>query len=109
MGKISAWISNVDGTSYPRLENEIEVDVAIIGGGIAGASAAYYLSPHRDVLLLERESALGYHSSGRSAAELAPRFHSDVVRRLIEISYGFLTTPPAGFTDVKMVRSVCIR
>lgn len=43
-------------------------DVIVIGGGIAGVSAAARLSEHAHVILIESESALGYHASGRSAA-----------------------------------------
>ncbi|MEP2718324.1 FAD-binding oxidoreductase [Pseudophaeobacter sp.] len=43
-------------------------DFLIIGGGIAGASAAARLSELGHVILLEMEEALGYHASGRSAA-----------------------------------------
>ena len=43
-------------------------DFIIVGGGIAGASAAYELAAHARVLVLERESQPGYHTTGRSAA-----------------------------------------
>lgn len=43
-------------------------DILVIGGGIAGLSAAARLAPHAAVTLLETEPALGYHTSGRSAA-----------------------------------------
>ncbi|MEM9320860.1 MAG: FAD-binding oxidoreductase [Pseudomonadota bacterium] len=43
-------------------------DFLIIGGGIAGISAASRLAPLGTTTLLEAESALGYHASGRSAA-----------------------------------------
>ncbi|WP_299285975.1 FAD-dependent oxidoreductase [uncultured Tateyamaria sp.] len=43
-------------------------DVIVIGGGIAGVSAAARLSEHATVTLIEAESVLGYHASGRSAA-----------------------------------------
>ena len=43
-------------------------DFMIIGGGIAGISAAARLSHLGTVTLLEGESGLGYHASGRSAA-----------------------------------------
>lgn len=43
-------------------------DFCIIGGGIAGAAAAWQLTELGSVVLLEREDALGYHASGRSAA-----------------------------------------
>ena len=80
------------------------VDVAVIGGGIAGISLAYFLSPHRSVTVLERESALGYHSIGRTAAEFAFRFHSAIVGKLAKVSYPFLTNPPAGFTETDLLK-----
>ncbi|WP_415404025.1 NAD(P)/FAD-dependent oxidoreductase [Tateyamaria sp. SN3-11] len=43
-------------------------DIIVIGGGIAGVSAAARLSAHADVTLIEAEDSLGYHASGRSAA-----------------------------------------
>jgi D-arginine dehydrogenase len=43
-------------------------DIVVIGGGIAGLSAAARLSEHFRVTVLEREQATGYHASGRSAA-----------------------------------------
>ncbi|MFO8125154.1 NAD(P)/FAD-dependent oxidoreductase [Yoonia sp.] len=44
------------------------IDFLIIGGGIAGISAAARLSDLGSVMVLEAEDALSYHSSGRSAA-----------------------------------------
>ena len=44
------------------------IDFLIIGGGIAGVSAAARLSELGSVTLLEAEDALAYHASGRSAA-----------------------------------------
>ena len=44
------------------------IDFLIIGGGIAGVSAAARLSALGSVTLLEMEDALAYHASGRSAA-----------------------------------------
>lgn len=44
------------------------IDFAVIGGGIAGLSVAARLSEMGSVHVLERESATGYHASGRSAA-----------------------------------------
>jgi glycine/D-amino acid oxidase-like deaminating enzyme len=43
-------------------------DFLVIGGGIAGVSAAARLAALGRVILLEAEAALGYHASGRSAA-----------------------------------------
>ena len=57
-------------------------DIIIIGGGIAGVSAAATLSAHAQVTLLEGEAQLGYHASGRSAAVFLADYGNDVVRAL---------------------------
>lgn len=44
------------------------IDFLVIGGGVAGVSAAARLSELGSVTLLEGEDALAYHASGRSAA-----------------------------------------
>lgn len=44
------------------------IDFLVIGGGIAGTSVGARLSALGNVTVLERETALAYHASGRSAA-----------------------------------------
>jgi D-arginine dehydrogenase len=51
------------------------------------------------VILLERESRCGYHSTGRSAASFTENYGADVVRLLAIASRAFLEAPPAGFSD----------
>ena len=80
-----------------------EFEFAIVGGGIAGTSLAAALAPHRSVVLLERESAWGYHSTGRSAAEFTRRFHGDVVGRLTTASQDFMLNPPDGFSQTPLL------
>lgn len=60
----------------------MKTDILIIGGGIAGLSAASTLAPHATVTLLETEDTLGYHASGRSAAMFLKDYGNDVVRAL---------------------------
>jgi len=78
-----------------------EFEVVIIGGGIAGASLAYFLTERgvTDVALLERESQHGYHSTGRSAATLVEKDPIPVVQQLKALGGKFLRHPPAGFSD----------
>ncbi|MGR6836058.1 FAD-dependent oxidoreductase [Syntrophomonas erecta] len=37
------WIASTPQTNYPALEDDVRVDIAIIGGGIVGITAAYLL------------------------------------------------------------------
>ena len=48
-------------------------DFLIIGGGIAGISAAARLSELGSVTVIEAEGTLAHHASGRSAALYEPR------------------------------------
>ncbi|MDO9175642.1 MAG: FAD-dependent oxidoreductase, partial [Actinomycetota bacterium] len=47
------------------------VDVVVIGGGIAGASAAWALAERASVVLVEQAPTAGYHATGRSASVLS--------------------------------------
>lgn len=77
----------------------MDVDVAIIGGGIAGASAACFLSSSAKVALIEREEHFGYHSTGRSAGQFTVGLSAPTMRRMAQASRPFLEQPPAGFTE----------
>src|ERR1700677_1187205 len=45
-----------------------DFDIAVIGAGMAGATAAAFLSTGKRVALIEAEEVAGYHTTGRSAA-----------------------------------------
>jgi sarcosine oxidase, subunit beta len=55
-------------------------DIAIIGGGIVGSSIAYHLTANgcRNVLVLERESAQGKGSTGKSMGGVRAQFSTPV-------------------------------
>jgi len=79
------------------------LDVIIIGAGMAGASAAYFLAGSRRVLLLEREAQPGYHATGRSAAMYSETYGNAVVRAISTASKPFYLDPPAGFSEHPLV------
>lgn len=58
----------------------------MIGGGIAGVSVGYELAAHRHVTVLETETSLATHSTGRSAAMYIPGHGRLPVRALINAS-----------------------
>jgi D-arginine dehydrogenase len=80
------------------------LDVLIIGAGMAGASAAYFLAQQKQrVLLLERESQPGYHATGRSAAMYSETYGNATVRAITTASKSFYRQPPAGFSDYPLL------
>ncbi|GAA0590323.1 FAD-binding oxidoreductase [Caenispirillum bisanense] len=79
-------------------------DFVIIGGGIAGASAAYFLARDgRRVAVLEREAQPGYHSTGRSAALFTENYGPRAIRALSIASRPFFENPPEGLTEAPVL------
>jgi D-arginine dehydrogenase len=74
-------------------------DFIVVGCGIAGASAGYELAAHGRVLVLERESQPGYHTTGRSAALFVQTHGPSVIRALTRGAKNFFLDPPAGFAE----------
>ncbi len=79
-------------------------DFIVVGGGMAGAAAGYFLAEHGRVIVLEREGAPGYHSTGRSAALYTETYGNAAIRALTVASGRFFRAPPAGFADVPLLR-----
>lgn len=70
-------------------------DIIVIGGGIAGASISHELAARgRRVVLLEGETELARHTTGRSAATWISGYGPPAVRRLTLASRPFLDQPP---------------
>jgi len=72
-------------------------DFVIIGAGIAGASMGWELAGQRRVLLLERESQPGDHTTGRSAALYSATYGTANIRALTRASRAFYDAPPPEF------------
>ena len=74
-------------------------DCIVIGAGIAGAAAGFFLAPHLKVLLVEQETQPGFHSTSRSAALFMESYGTPQVRALTMASRAFFEQPPEGFTE----------
>lgn len=92
MDTTSLWqaLSGVRKESYPALSEEIEVDVAIVGGGITGLTAAYHLeSLGKKVAILEAyqvgEGTTG-NSTGNLYIETQPYFQNIEEKFNLEIA-----------------------
>lgn len=81
------------------MSNIVDIEALVIGAGMAGASVAYFMAPHAQVLVLEREEHAGFHSTGRSAALFSETYGSPQVRALSRATRPFLDAPPAGFAS----------
>lgn len=68
--KISIWKDTIKGKKYPRLVEDKDVDVLIIGGGITGISTLYYLKDSGLSVMLVEQNRLGYSVTGNSTGKL---------------------------------------
>lgn len=66
----------------------ITSDFLVVGGGIAGSSAAASLASHGHTVMIEAEPAFGYHSSGRSATYYHYGIGNPTVHGLTAFSLG---------------------
>jgi L-2-hydroxyglutarate oxidase len=61
-------------------QGTVKADIAVIGGGIVGLATAWQLSlrdPRKSIVLLEKESSLAFHQTGRNSGVL----HSGIYYR----------------------------
>jgi D-arginine dehydrogenase len=80
-----------------------KLDYIVIGAGIAGASVAWELAGGARVLLLERESQPGYHTTGRSAALYMATYGTPNICALTRASRAFYDAPPPEFGDAPIL------
>ena len=70
MKNYSIWKDFVNIKSYPKLENNMEVDVLIIGGGITGISTLYNLSKGKMNVILVEQGSIGMSTTSNSTGKL---------------------------------------
>jgi len=79
----SIWLETIPETEYDALSTDRAVDVAVVGGGIAGVTAAYHLSTAgREVAVIERDRLLS-GTTGYTTAKLTSQ-HGLVYADLVE-------------------------
>ncbi|MER5929107.1 FAD-dependent oxidoreductase [Streptomyces sp. NPDC002054] len=71
-GPLSHWLATAHRPQYPRLDQDLDVDIAVIGGGVAGLATARELAAAgRETVLIEADRILSGttgHTSGKLTA-----------------------------------------
>jgi D-arginine dehydrogenase len=83
-----------------------DVDVVVIGGGMAGVSVAAAAAPRRRVVLVEQELQLAQHTTGRSAASYVASYGPAPIRSLTRASRAALLAATPDGTPVLRPRPV---
>ncbi|SDL23597.1 FAD-dependent oxidoreductase [Arthrobacter sp. ok362] len=87
--QVSLWVATAGATRYPSLDSDLEVDVAVVGGGIAGLTAALALKRAGHTVAVLEAARVGTgvtgHTTGKVTSlhrlvytELADRHGPDV-------------------------------
>jgi gamma-glutamylputrescine oxidase len=73
--------------AHPLLTGDVECDVCVIGGGIAGCSAALHLAERGLSVVLLEDKRIGWGASGRSGAQVLPGFSAgqDKIEQLVGV------------------------
>ncbi|WP_062051429.1 FAD-dependent oxidoreductase [Bacillus sp. JCM 19034] len=64
------WRESTSLTSYPALNQDIDVDVAVVGGGITGLTSAYLLAKEGKKVALLEASTLANGTTGHTTAKI---------------------------------------
>jgi glycine/D-amino acid oxidase-like deaminating enzyme/nitrite reductase/ring-hydroxylating ferredoxin subunit len=67
----SHWTSTVKPLGLPVLQKDLDVDVVVVGGGIAGLSVAYQLGRSGKRVALVEDGEIGSGETGRTSAHLS--------------------------------------
>jgi glycine/D-amino acid oxidase-like deaminating enzyme/nitrite reductase/ring-hydroxylating ferredoxin subunit len=70
----SVWMATAETPPEPRLQQDIQADVCVIGAGIAGMTTAYLLSLEGQSVVVLDDGAIGGGMTGRTTAHLTNAF-----------------------------------
>jgi glycine/D-amino acid oxidase-like deaminating enzyme len=67
---VSFWRQSAPKARYPKIKEDIEVDVAVVGGGIAGLSSAYQLKRAGKSVAVIEKGEIGSGTSGHTTGKV---------------------------------------
>ena len=79
----SYWLASTVSTEHPALDRDITVDIAIIGGGLVGITAAYLLKQENLTVAVLEADRIGQGTTGRTTAKITSQ-HSLIYSKLIK-------------------------
>ncbi len=89
----SYWILSSRGSTYDKIQENIEADILVVGGGIVGMTTAYLLGKQGKNVVLVEADKIGYGSSGRNTGKVSTQ-HGIIYSKLekkhnLETSYTY--------------------
>src|SRR5215213_6208945 len=79
---VSLWIATTSETSFPHMAGDISVDVAVLGGGIAGIATAFLLKQSGMTVAVVEADRIAEQVTGNTTAKITSQ-HSLIYAYLI--------------------------
>jgi glycine/D-amino acid oxidase-like deaminating enzyme/nitrite reductase/ring-hydroxylating ferredoxin subunit len=104
---LSLWIDSSPSTNYASLSGDVEADVAIVGAGITGITAAYLLSKAGKSVVLVDKGRIAMSETGHTTAHIVATTDADY-REMIKVhgEDGARTDTVAIRSAVDLIRSL---
>src|SRR5688500_20353307 len=74
---LSLWIDTTPSTNHPSLKDELTADVAIVGGGITGITAAYLLAKAGKSVVVIEKGRIAMSETGHTTAHIIEATDAD--------------------------------
>ncbi|NLY36299.1 MAG: FAD-dependent oxidoreductase [Tissierellia bacterium] len=103
----SYWMASTEQTQYPSLDQDIKVDVVIVGGGMAGICTAYELSKENLKVALLESGRIIEATSGYTTAKVTSQ-HGLIYNKLIkqvgrELAQQYATANEEAILKIKRI------
>jgi len=104
---LSLWIDTTPSTNYPSLRGDVDADVAIVGAGITGITAAYLLAKAGKSVVLVDKGRIVMSETGHTTAHIIEATDADY-RDLIKThgEDGARTNTDAIRSAIDLIRSL---
>lgn len=104
---ISLWIDTTPKTDFPILEEDLQADAAIVGGGLAGITLAYLLSKEGMKVVIIDKKRIVEKTTGNTTAKVTSLhglIYSDLIKRHGEYLAGLYGE--ANQSGVELVKQI---
>ncbi|NMB33563.1 MAG: FAD-binding oxidoreductase [Clostridium sp.] len=103
----SYWIDSSNNTNYPTLDNDISVDIAIVGGGITGIAATYQLLKSGMKIALLEGLKIAQGTTGYTTGKITSQ-HGLIYAKLIkqfgrELAQQYATVNEMAIKEIKKI------
>lgn len=103
----SYWMASTDITDYPPLNEDINVDVAIIGGGIVGVSCAYMLQKEGLKVALLESNHIAQATTGHTTAKITSQhdiIYSKIQNQIgLELTKQYAEANESAISEIKKI------